>query len=100
LALIFVVAPHEVVKEIASYIINVYDEYWFILSSILDCCYIYRKSYIMGRIKKDYISKDTYNALMDAFDEVKSYERKSIIVGKLMWLKYIYRDIYGKKLGY
>lgn len=100
LALIFVVAPHEVVKEIASYIINVYDEYWFILSSILDCCYIYRKSYIMGRIKKDYISKDTYNALMDAFDEVKSYERKSIIVGKLIWLKYIYRDVYGKKLGY
>lgn len=54
----------------------------------------------MGRIKKDYISKDTYNALMDAFDEVKSYERKSIIVGKLIWLKYIYRDVYGKKLGY
>lgn len=100
LALIFVVAPHEVVKELASYIIKVYAEYWFILSSILDCCYGFRKSYIMGKTKKDYISKDTYNALMEVFDGVKSSERRSILVGKLLWLKYIYRDIYGKKLGY
>ena len=100
LALIFVVAPHEAVKEIASYIIEVDDEYWFILSGILDCCYRYRKSYIMRNIKSDYISKETYNALMEVFDGVKSSEKRSIIVGKLLWLKYIYRDIYGKKLGY
>lgn len=100
LTLIFVVAPHEAVKELASYIIKEYDEYWFILSSILDCCYGFRKSYIMRKTKKDYISKDTYKALMDVFDGVKSSERRSILVGKLLWLKYIYRDIYGKKLGY
>ena len=100
LALIFVVAPHEAVKEIASYIIEVDDEYWFILSGILDCCYRYRKSYIMAETKKDYISKDTYNALMDVFDGVKSSERRTILVGKLLWLKYVYRNIYGKKLGY
>lgn len=100
LALIFVVAPHEAVKEIASYIIKVDDEYWFILSGILDCCYRYRKSYIMAETKKDYISKDTYNALMDVFDGVKSSERRTILVGKLLWLKYVYRNIYGKKLGY
>ena len=99
LALIFVVAPHEAVKEIASYIIEVDDEYWFILSGILDCCYRYRKSYIMAETKKDYISKDTYNALMDVFDGVKSSERRTILVGKLLWLKYVYRNIYGKKLG-
>ena len=46
------------------------------------------------------ISKDTYNALMDVFDGVKSSERRTILVGKLLWLKYVYRNIYGKKLGY
>ena len=100
LTLLFVVAPHEAVKEIASYIIEVNDEYWFVLSGILDCCYRYRKSHLLRNIKSDYISKDTYKALMDVFDGVKSSERRSILVGKLLWLKYIYRDIYGKKLGY
>ena len=100
LTLLFVVAPHEAVKEIASYIIEENDEYWFVLSGILDCCYRYRKSHLMRNIKSDYISKDTYNALMEVFGGVKSSERRSILVGKLLWLKYIYRDIYGKKLGY
>lgn len=100
LTVLFVAAPHEAVKEIAAYIIETNHEYWYILSHIFHYCNTYRVASIMRNVEKPYLSKNTYEDLMEVFKGIKSEEKRTIVIGKLLWLKHIYRSIYGKKLGY
>ena len=100
LTVLFVAAPHEAVREIAAYIIESNQEYWYILSHIFHYCYNYRVASIMRNVEKPYLSKNTYEDLMEVIKGIKSVEKRTIVMGKLLWLKHLYRSIYGKKLGY
>ena len=95
----FIIAPCEVVREIVSYIIDVDRKYWRKLSNILGLCHIERKVLIKKNFKP-YIPKETYQMLMDIFQELKSEDCKTILIGKLIWLKRVYIKKYGKKFEY
>jgi hypothetical protein len=96
-AVAFIIAPCEVVREIVSYIIEIDRKYWRKLSIILCLCYIERKGLIKNNYKP-YIPKETYQMLMDIFQELKSEDCKTILIGKLIWLKRVYIKKYGKNL--
>ena len=93
LPIVFALYPPKIVREVVTTIIKYRD--WEDLINTIDRCFIYPKFY-----QNVYVSKDTYNELTNLFDKIKSDEFKSILKGKLLWLKYHYYQKYGIKLGY
>lgn len=96
-AVVFIIAPHEVVREIVSYIIEVDRKYWRKLYIILGLCHIERKR-LVKKNYKPYIPKATYQMLIDTFLELKSEDYKTILLSKLIWLKRVYIKKYGENL--
>ena len=99
LPLVFVASSPKIVREIVSYIINVDNDYWYILTRILDNCNFYWNDRT-GKNAKLYIPKNVYNELMSVFEEIDNNEYRTVLTGKLLWLKYQYRRDFGKKFKY
>lgn len=96
---IFIVAPKDTVREIVSYIVMKNEEYYSLLIEVIDRCDS-TKWHMNDKIKNRYIPKETYHELMDVFLEIESADYKTILVGKLIWLKYQYRKKFGKTFEY
>jgi len=96
---IFLVTPKETVREIVSDIVKKNKEYYSLLIEVIDRCDSTRW-HMNEKIKKRYIPKQTYQELMDVFSEIKSTDYKTMLVGKLIWLKYQYRKKFGKTFEY
>ena len=75
---------YEDVRSIVTYLIKLDPQYWFILSSTL---HVYSLC-----PHKQILSKETYEELMNVFETIESDEIRTILIGKLLWLKHLYRD--------
>ena len=84
LASLFLYASYEDVRSIVTYLIKLDPQYWFILSSTL---HVYSLC-----PHKQILSKETYEELMNVFETIESDEIRTILIGKLLWLKHLYRD--------
>lgn len=93
MGVIFFYAPHTVVRDIVTYIIQKDSNYWHTLSTVLHICCVYRKPFHGQGIKESFIPEKTYTELMSIFEEIQSVENRTILTGKLLWLKRIYQDI-------
>ena len=99
LPLVFVSSSPKIVREIASYIIKADKDYWYIFSRILDNCDFYWNERT-GYNRELYVPKKTYYELMTVFEEIDNSEYRTILTGKLLWLKHQYRRNFGKKFKY
>lgn len=99
LPLVFVSSSPKIVREIASYIIKADKDYWYIFSRILDNCDFYWNERT-GYNRELYVPKKTYYELMTIFEEIDNSEYRTILTGKLLWLKHQYRRNFGEKFKY
>ena len=84
LASLFIHASHEDVRNIVTFLIKLDPKYCFTLSSTLHVYSLCPHKLV--------ISKETYEELMNIFESIESVEIRTILIGKLLWLKYLYRD--------
>ena len=86
LPLVLATTSPEIVREIVLYIMKIDKEYWSLLYLVLNRWQpVKRGTYIL-------IPKATYNELMNIFEEIDSQEIRTMLKGKLIWLKYEQRS--------
>lgn len=86
LPLVLATTSPEIVREIVLYIMKIDKEYWSLLYLVLNRWQpVKREPYIL-------IPKATYNELMNIFEEIDSKEIRTMLKGKLIWLKYEQRS--------
>jgi hypothetical protein len=86
LPLVLATTSPEIVREIVLYIMTVDKEYWSLLYIVLNRLQpVKRENYIL-------IPKATYNELMNIFEGIDSKEIRTMLKGKLIWLKYEQRS--------
>jgi hypothetical protein len=86
LPLVLATTSPEIVREIVLYIMKIDKEYWSLLYIVLNRLQPVRGgTWIL-------IPKATYNELMNIFEEIDSKETRTMLKGKLIWLKYEQRS--------
>lgn len=86
LPLVLATTSPEIVREIVLYIMKVDKEYWSLLYLVLNRWQpVKRGTYIL-------IPKATYNELLNIFEGIASVEIRTMLKGKLIWLKYEQRS--------
>ena len=86
LPLVLATTSPEIVREIVLYIMKIDKEYWSMLISVLHRWQpVKRGTYIL-------IPKATYNELLNIFEGIASVEIRTMLKGKLIWLKYEQRS--------